>query len=473
MPILPIANGFYVSESLPVSAQECVNLYPVINPAPAMSQEILVGTSGLKQIATTGIIRQISRGSTEMNGVFYTVNGDKLYRMNSDLTVDALGVVSGSGRVSIADNGTQLMILVPNGNGYIYNRSTNTFAQITDVDFTANGAPQYVVFVDSYFLCTTDSKKFIISASNDGTSWNALDFGSAESDPDDIVAPIVYKNQVFIMGTQTGEAFQNIGGADFPFQRNGLFLSKGVYSPFSLITVQDSFMFIGGGVNESPAVWTLSGNSTQKISTPAIENLLQRLTDTERQNIYAWSYAQKGAYFVGFALPNTTIVYDMASQRWHERKSYINSEQQAYRVASITTAYGKVICTDTVDGRIGEIDPDTYTDYGANIVRSVATQPFQNNMMSMFVTSLELTIESGVGNSDVENPMMIMERSRDGKTWDAPRPRSMGKVGEYDRRAIWRRNGRVSRFEVFRFTTSEAVKVVIIQLFANIVGGDK
>lgn len=471
---LPIANGFYVSESLPVSAQECVNWYPVINSAPSLNQEILIGTPGTNQLATTGTTKQANRGAHEMKGAAYFVNGTSLYKMNSDFTVNTLGTIPGTARVSIAGNGTQLIVLIPGGNGYIYNRSTDVFAQITDVDFTANGAPQYVVFIDSYFLVTTDSNKFIISASNNGLAWNALDFGSAESDPDDVVAPGVYKNQLFVFGTQTAEAFQNqASGADFPFIRNGLFLSKGCFSPLSIINAQDTLMFIGGGENESPAIWALAGNGTQKMSTPAIENLLQRLTKTELTNVYAWAYAQKGAYFVGFALPTTTIVYDLTSQRWHERKSYVESEQAAHRVSSIITAYGRVLCADTVDGRIGEIDPDVYTEYGSNMIRSVATQPFQNNMLSIFVPSIELTIESGVGNADSVDPMIVMERSKDGKTWEAPRPRKIGKIGDYKRRAIWRRNGRAARFEIFRFTLSDPVKPVIIQLTANIVGGDK
>jgi len=126
-----------------------------------------------------------------------------------------------------------------------------------------------------------------------------------------------------------------------------------------------------------------------------------------------------------------------------------------------------------VDGRVGELDPDVYTEYGSAIIRRVATQPFQNNMQSVFFPSLELTVESGVGNADVTDPQITLERSKDGKTWSDPISRSIGKIGQFSRRAIWRRNGRASRFEVFRFTLTDAVKPVIIQLTANIIGGDK
>ena len=236
MPVtqLPIANGFYVSDSLPVAAQECTNWYPNVVQGAGLSQDTLFGTEGLTQLATSGIIDNQNRGAHEMAGKPYFVNGDRLYRLEEDDTLTFIGDIEGTVRVSMADNGTQLMVLVPNGKGYIYNHVADTFAEITDSDFTANGSPQFVVFIDGYFLVTTDTKKFIVSSINDGLSYNALDFGTAESDPDDIVAPIVYKNQLFISGGQTFEAFQNIGGADFPFQRTGLFLQKGCFAPYSL-----------------------------------------------------------------------------------------------------------------------------------------------------------------------------------------------------------------------------------------------
>lgn len=482
MPVtqLPIANGFYISDSLPISAQECTNWYPNIAQGQALSQETLFGTDGAEQVATSGEVEEQNRGAHEMAGKPYFVNGDSLYRLDETIvgttatySLTRIGAVSGTSRVSMADNGTQLMVLVPGGDGYIYNHVTDVYSQITDPDFTANGDPQYVAFVDGYFVVTTDSKKFIVSALNDGLNYSALDFGTAESDPDDIVAPVVFKNQLFISGGQTFEAFQNIGGADFPFQRTGLFLQKGCYAPNSIVNSQDTFMWVGGGENELAAIWALNGNSTVKVSTTAIDSILAGLTETQVSNIYAWAYARKGAYFIGFALPNTTLVYDITTQRWHERKSYIDGSLGAYRVASIAKAYGKIFCGDTVDGRIGELTADVYTEYGNTIIRRVATQPFQNNMQSVFFPSLELTVESGVGNSAVTDPQIVLERSKDGKTWSDPIPRSIGKIGEYQRRAIWRRNGRAGRFEVFRFTLTDAVKPVIIQLTANIMGGDK
>ena len=470
---LPITNGFYVSDSLPISAQECVNWYVNVPQAPALAAETLFGTPGINQLATTGTVKQGNRGSWSLKGKAYFVNGNALYRLNADFTLDTLGTISGTGRVSLADNGTQLFIMVPGGSGYIFTDAPDTLTTITDLDFTANGAPQYVVFIDGYFVLTTDSKKFITSALNNGLAYDALDFGTAEANPDDTVAPWVFKNQLYITGSITTEAFQNTGGSGFPFTRAGLYLSKGVSAPLSLVDANDTFMFIGAGQNESPAIWSFVGNTVQKTSTTAIDNLLQDLTDDELSQVFAWSYAEKGAYFVGFTLPSTCVVIDTITGRWHERKSTqtingVNSLTR-FRVNSVVNAYGKIIVADSIDGRIGEMSREFYTEYGANIIRRVTTQPFINNMNSFKVARLELTVESGVGNTAVVDPQMMLDISSDGgKTFKDERHRSLGKIGEYNHRAIWRRNGRYPRMAVLRFTLSDAVKPVIISLVGDV-----
>lgn len=476
---LPLGNGFYESAGLPVSAQECVNFYVNIPQAPALSAETLFGTPGTVELATSGTAQQVNRGAHVMAGIPFFVNGDALYRLSESsgvFSMDPLGTIEAEGRVSLADNGTQLMILVPGGKGYIFTADPDTLTEITDPDFRANGEPQHTVFIDGYFAITTDTKKFIVSSLNDGTSYNALDFGTAEADPDDIVAPVVFNNQLFIMGSETTEAFQNIGGADFPFQRSGLFLTKGLFAPFSVVVASDTFFFIGGGTNESPAIWAFVGNNVQKVSTTAIDSILQGFTEDEIKESFAWSYAQKGAYFVGFSLPTTTLVLDTITQKWHERKSRAtdaagNTNLVKYRANSFVSAYGRVLVGDSRDGRVGSVEPEVFTEYGQLIFRRVASQPFMNNMQAFFLAWIELTVESGVGTTDTPNPQIGMSISLDGgKTFRDQKLRGLGRKGEFNRRAIWRRLGRVPRFAVFRFTLTDPVKPVIIALFADIQG---
>lgn len=477
MPVtpLPITGGFYESSVLPLSAQTCVNAYPHIAQGGALVQEALFDTPGLTQLDTSGAsVAEKNRGARTFEGRPYFVNGNGLYCLTDSNTLSSLGTIEGSKRVSLSDNGTQLMILVPGGNGYIF--EDGSLSQITDSDFTANGKPQYVVFIDGYFCCVTDEGKFIISALNNGNEWNALDFGSAESNPDGVVVPYVLRNQLYIAGERTIEGFTNTGGAEFPFTRSGLFIDKGVVAPLSVQNTNSAVIFIGAGEREAPSVWLHSGNYPEKVSTDAVDRLLKQLTSEELSAAHAWSYGAEGHFFVGFVLPETTIVYDLSTGRWHERKSRVDVggsviELQTYRVSSLIQTDGQVYVADLLDGRVGILDDTAYDEYGERIFRQFATQPFQNNMQPFTVPRLELTIESGVGNADEEEPMIRMEISRDGgKTWSNERPRKMGRVGEYNRRAVWRRNGRTERFDVYRFTTTAPVKFAALQLTAQIEG---
>lgn len=477
---LPIANGFYESRSLPLSAQQCINAYPVPTQVSGLSSVALFGTPGLRQLTTSGTLNEINRGAHVKAGIPYFVNGNTLYRVNRSVNnnietfdLTSLGTVSGVGRVSMSDNGTQLLILVPGGDAYIYNEDDATpFQQITDPDFTANGNPQHVVYIDGYFVLTTDSKKFIVSALNNGLSYNALDFGTAEADPDDIVAPIVHRNQLFIAGSETIEVFQNIGGSGFPFQRvEGFVMPTGLFAQFSIVEFAGTFGFIGGGVDESPSIYAFTGSDVKPISTDAIDSILQDFTTEQIQQAFAWSYSQAGARFAAFTFPNITLVYDAVSKVWHERSSRITdttTSDTRFRVNSLVTAFNKILVGDFIDGRIGELSLDIFSEYGENILRTVSTTPFSNVGDRVLFPLIELTMESGVGDAGTDNPLIRMSRSKDGKTYTGERSRAVGKIGEYNKRQIWRRNGRAARFEVFRFRFSDMVKFVIIKLEADI-----
>jgi hypothetical protein len=487
---IDISGGLYQSSSPIVANLACENCYVNIPQVQgALSPANLFGTPGVTQESTTGNFSKVNRGAHVKAGKPYFVNGTTLYRTDETI-VDgvevlvnvSLGTVTGTDRVSMADNGTQLMIIDPaSGNGWIMDESAGTpFAPITDLDYVANGQPKYVVFNDSFFIVTTDSKKFIKSDSNNGLSWNALDFGTAEKDPDDIVAPVTFRGELFIAGTETIQSFNNIGGAagaDFPYQASGLILAKGVFAPLSLIETNNTFMFIGGGVNESPAIWASNGGEPVKISTTAIDSALQQFTAAQIEQAFAWTYAQSGAYFVGFSLPTRAFVYDTISQKWHERTSKVIdskgfTQSIRWRVNSLVTAYNKILVGDSQDGRIGSLDLDTYTEYDSEIRRTFSTIPLQNQGDSVSVSEVEITMQAGVG-SFVLDPQIRMSWSDDGHLFNNELSRGIGKIGEYTRRAIWYRLGRAPRFRVFKFEYSEPEKFAVIRLDARVRGGQR
>ena len=479
---LPL-DGFYESETLSIKEQECVNWYRLLSLSSGdVSPISLRGSAGITQKLTTGTVRQINRGSHVKAGKAYFLNGESLIRV--DITTDefdvvsfsyvTLGTIEGSERVSFADNGKELMVLVPNGKGYIVDESSGTpFVEITDPSFTASGAPQHVVFNNSFFVVTTDSKKFIRSDANEGTSWSALNVFSAESDPDIITAIHVSNNRVYIGGSETIEEFTFNGTV---YQRTGFFIDKGVSAPFAMQSTNSSFVWIGAGTNESPSIWMLTGNRPSKISTTVIDKELQGFSFEDLNKSFTYSFAQNGAQFIGFSFPSVTFEYNTVTGKWNERKSQILNSKGVtsivrWRVNSVAFVSGLLLCGDSQDGRIGSVESDIFSEYGGEIIRSFVIQPLTNQGNSISIAEIEATMKSGVGTLDIPNPQIRMSTSITGNGFNNETSRGIGGIGQFNRRTIWNRQGRFPREALIKFTMSDKVEPEFIKLEARLKGG--
>jgi hypothetical protein len=264
-------------------------------------------------------------------------------------------VITGTGRVSMADNGLEICIVVPKVAGYIYS-AAGGLQIITDTNFTNTlGPSEQVVYKSGYFVHynnvnnAEDNPIVFHSNLRNGLVYNALDYGVPSIDPDLITGLHVNRNQLYVGGEVTFELFQDIGGAGFAFQTiPGAVMQIGVKAKLSLVDFDGGFVGIGGGENDQPAIWKFSGGSQQKISTAAIDNILQQSTDAEVESIYATTYSAFGGFFVNFHFKDRCMTYDGATNIWHERKSKdLEGRPIAWRVNGIIDAYGFTLVTDS------------------------------------------------------------------------------------------------------------------------------
>lgn len=485
---LPFAQGFYVSESLPISAQECVNFYPNIPQTGTVTQQSLFGTPGLVEIANAGD-NELNRGLHVFNGIPFAVNGENLYRI--DRTFDAFAVPSytavqvnggtplpGNARVQLSDNGEsggQMCVIIPElanqFNAFIFTTGGG-LVQISDSDF--DGPVSSVVYVDGFFLFTKkDGNKFFISDLRDGLNYLATDFADAEVDPDPIKAARILRNETLIFGSQTMEPFQNVGGAGFPFLRiDGAVQDKGLDAPNSLVAVDGNLAFIGGAVQEQAAIWITTGGKPEKISTTAIDNQIRTYSDNVIDNSFAVTYSQSGALFAAFTFPGEeTFVYEAVSGLWHTRESTNNNVPSIWRVSNIVEAYGELIVGDLFNNKFGIIDKEVFTEYGDDIKRRFVLPPLDNEGNAFFTSSIEAVGESGIGNTVDPglDPTVLLSFSDDGgRSFSDRLPRQFGLKGDYRFRTIWNQLGRVARERMYRFDVSDPVKWVFFKIEANI-----
>ena len=189
----PILGSSYVARSVNAADNRMVNLFPEIVPEGGKESAWLQRAPGLRLLTTVGT--GPIRGLWTFGGYGYVVSGTKLYKITTSYAATEIGSVSGSGPVSMSDNGTQLFVAC-NGPSYIYNASTNVFQQITDPDFP--GAVT-VAYLDGYFVFNEpNSQKVWITSLLEGTQVDPLDFASAEGAPDEMVSLIVDHREVWL-----------------------------------------------------------------------------------------------------------------------------------------------------------------------------------------------------------------------------------------------------------------------------------
>lgn len=474
---LPIGFGFYQSESLPFSAQRCVNWMPTVNEGEATAGRKLVQPLGLKALASSG--KGSNRGALVMAGIPYFVQGMSLVSVSSSNEVTNHGTITGGGRVSMATNGRYLVIVVPGKTSYAFDNTDNSLTPITNENFRLAGS---VVFKDGYFVFSSyDGTVFFNSALNNPLEFDALDFGSAEINPDKITGLHVNHNELFVAGYETIELFQNVGGSGFPFQRiPGANIQKGVRAPFSLVEFDNTFCFVGGGLNEKPAIWKVTGSSSaQKISTDAIDRVIQSFTSEEIEASFALTFSDRGQFLALFTFESAnkssrTFVYNatasayMQASVWFELQS--GAKDNRFRVQSIAYAYGKLMVGDSLGGTIGELDYNTLNYYGDDIWRRSVTSPFNNQGLPIFAGDFEATFESGVGltNGNGSDPKVALDFSDDGgRTFSYSTNRSIGKKGKYGQRAVWTRQGRFPVARTIGLTVTDQVRANLIGLAAT------
>ena len=464
-----ILGQSYVARSINAADDVMINLFPEVVPAGGLENGFLNRTPGLRKLATVGKGPIRALWSHQTNGDdAYVVSGSEFFKIDKSYYPVKLGDVTGSGPVSIADNGYQLF-LACNPDGFIYDEQANTFTQITDPDFP--GAVT-VTYLDGYFVFNEpESQRLWITSLLDGTMIYPLDFASAEGLPDLLQCVMSNNRELWAFGTDTTEVWYNAGTSPFPLQRiQGAFNETGCLAPYSVAKLDNSVFWLGNDPRGYGMVYRNQGYLASRVSTHAVEYAIQQYGDTS--NAIAYTYQQEGHAFYVLTFPtvNKTWVYDVATGAWHERACFSNGYFTRHCSNCQTNFQNNTVVGDYLNGNIYALDLSVYDDHGAvqKWVRSWRALPQGTNDLKRTVQHLlQLEVESGTGLNDGQgsNPMVMLRWSDDGgHTWSNEHWMSVGKVGEYYRRVIWRRLGMTNKLRdrVYEISGTDPVRIVIM-----------
>lgn len=453
---IPFLGGAYGGRSKSVSAERCVNWY-----LEAHGDKFhLVGTPGLTLRAT--VDQGPIRGMYFFADHIYAVAGSHVYQINSAHSATDLGTIgTSSGRVSMADNGTSIVLV--DGSAVGYTITSGALAVIADVDFEGGTS---ITYQDGYFIVTVpNSSRFRLSDLNSATIWIDTDFADAEGAPDKIRACISDLRQLWLLGVQTGEVWENTGNADSPFERNPSgFMQKGIVADHTLRRFDNSLVWLSQDERGQGLLVQAAGYTPQVISPQPI--MWQWAQYARMDDAFAFVHQIEGHefYVITFPTGNATWVYDASTKQWHQWSSNIDGNVQSrHRANAHCFGFGRHYIGDYNSGKIYTIEPNVYTEDGATIIRDRIGQNISDSEERFSPAEIRLVFEHGQGltSGQGSDPQAMLRWSKDrGNNYGNELWRSVGKLGEFDAAAVWRKLPRCRNLTLW-LRVSDPIKWVL------------
>ncbi len=454
---LPIQT--YQTRNKDVSDQRLLNMYVEQMPQDAKNSVSLYNTEGCRPFLH--ITESPIYGVHYMHPYLYVISGVDVYRISSSLEVQNLGNIGATnGIIRSADNGTQILVVKPNGEGYII--TEDDVQKINNENFPSASD---VAFNSQYFVVTEkNSGRFHWSALLDGTEWSALSYATQESNPDNVVGLLEHKGDLWIFGDATTEIWSPSGDPDLPFQRvgSGIF-NVGCKAGKTIAKDKNGIYWLGNDLQ----IHFAAGYNEQRISTHDIERELTEIYRIEDViNSYAFTYTANGHDFYVFTVPNAkTFVFDFTTKVWHERKT---SGLEIWLPSSCAAAFNKNIVGDSTSGELYILDGNYFFDKeDLELEREIVFPPVFLQDNRIIFDKLYLDVETAPSSDLKQNPQIMLNWSDDGgNLWSSERWKSFGKAGEYRKRVIWRSLGQ-TRQRIFRMRVSDPVKLSLSGLYAE------
>lgn len=447
-----------------VASQQTVNWY-LVKPEREGDPWTLRGTPGIELLGT--LPRSPIRGFHVHDERLFAVAGARIYEIYADGTFKEWGKVNTvRGRVGIAS--LLNTIVVGDGSGYYaLDLDASTVTQITD-------APRgrFPVFFNQRILYQGERGQVFYSELNAATDIPGLNFFTAESLPDDIVAITTTEDQIWLHGVESTEVWYDAGDLDNPFQRipSGVVYS-GCRDPFTALRLDNSVWWVERDKEGAGIVRRSQGFTPVRISTSDVERFTRSAT-----NLTAYSYQEEGHAFYVLNADQGTWAFDLKTQEWHER-AWLNRQsgtQERQRQELCAFAYGQHIAADYETGTVYRMGLDLYDDAGQEIrrTRRSAHLSSQGRMMQVGEVWLDFACGEGLQSGQGSNPKVMMRAAPEGVAFGNERTESLGAIGEYDAQVRFFDFG-VGRRWVFEVSVSDPVFVSLNGAVAKIAVGKR
>lgn len=482
--------------------------------------EYMESVPGLKKFAMTSTsavcrgsyVSTIGLRSESSPEDMFAVFGTTFYRVTPAGTLQALGTVAPSGRISFAETGgPRALLLIADGvnlqaydlleggalknvqlperitesgvtirpthvavvggsivvndagSGYCYYSKAYPLASDTRTMFKMqDGKPVYAL--DGVTVLTEDLDAFAHVFEDD---YHVQQYFNTESSSDNINGIYAVGPTLYVFGPKTVEIWQRGTGEYEDWVRTSYTAqnSFGLEAPFSVASSGSVVYFVASGAQYGKCVMMATGTQFKKVSETFLDDKLMKNPEGQA---YGFCYSEGEHNFFVMQLPgcNETWVYDALDGGWHQRSTVGDLGRDVRWRAESVAYWREKFYAFTRDGLVCTLMRDYFVeDFRTGETRPVIRRRQTGVVVDNFrpFTIEELAVECNVGmfeDYDTE-PQMMLEVSKDGgHTFGTAKAAGLGHTGQYSHRVRWRNLG-YNRKCVVRVSFSAPVDLVI------------
>ena len=416
---------------------------------------VLKPVLGMSAFGTTSDV--LTRAMHRAEDWIYAAVGGNLHRVASNGDTVSLASITDDVDTSISSNNGNICV-VSGGEYKVWDGTTlNTptagaFSDFGSVEFLGQRT----------ILTERNGRRFQWSNVADPETLDGLNFATAESRDDDILRAVAFADVLWLFKERSIERWYQTGlsGADALRPQTGATIDVGLKG-YNLVCKAPATMAMVGSDNK---FYLIGPGGVQVISTTGVETAIKQKTPT-----HCFYYEDEGHSFLVLRFSDRPAwVFDLSLKEWHERAEGLDLDQwNALACAEIDDKFivGTVggdflrlartqldqgvplICQAT--GRTLRLDGKRFRIPAFELLTRVGVSTeARYEVLNVLTGTVEVVEEAGGGlvvdaktNEELAGNITL-EMSKDfGKTWTAPKQRSMGALGDYDHRVIWRALG--------------------------------
>jgi hypothetical protein len=337
------------------------------------------------------------------DGTMFIVRGTTIYYSTGGAwTAVPVGTMPGTAPCRMVDSDTHVVCV----------DGTNARAITTAESFACSrGNFSDVTYQDGYTIFTeTGSNSLYVSAIDDPTTINALDFTTADALAGDCVGVMSDHREVFVFKSHSIEHYYNAGGSGFPFQRSspGL-IERGCASNKTIAKYDNSIFWVG----DDRRVYMMRGYQPTQISTPWVDGVLadQGSFLTVNGSAFSWRgrpfYVLSGVSVTNSPISTSSFVYDVKTGLWHRLDSEADSDTWHSSIfiennSSSGTRSVFVFGNGNSTGNVYFLSETTVTENGVRPTRTITLPQISFGgqrvvMHELYIDVARITQESGHG----------------------------------------------------------------------------